>query len=72
MINKLFNSVFGSRNQRLIKQYHKLVIKINQLEPSYEALSDSDLFAKTADFRARVQKGETVDQLLPEAFASRS
>lgn len=70
MINKLFNSVFGSRNQRLIKQYHKLVIKINQLEPSYEALSDSDLFAKTADFRARVQKGETVDQLLPEAFAA--
>lgn len=70
MINKLFQSVFGSRNQRLIKQYLKLVAKINQLEPDFEKLSDADLFAKTALFRERAQKGETLDALLPEAFAA--
>ena len=71
MINKLFQSIFGSRNQRLIKQYHKWVVEINQLEPDFEKLSDIDLFAKTSEFRARVQeKGETLDQLLVEAFSA--
>lgn len=70
MINKLFQSVFGSRNQRLIKQYVKLVANINQLESDFEKLSDVDLFAKTAEFRGRAQKGETLDALLPEAFAA--
>lgn len=70
MINKLFQSVFGSRNQRLIKQYLKLVAKTNQLESDFEKLSDADLFAKTAEFRERAQKGETLDALLPEAFAA--
>lgn len=71
MSNKLFQSIFGSRNQRLIKQYRKLVTKINELEPSFEKLSDAELFAKTAEFRGRVQNnGETLDNLLPEAFAA--
>jgi preprotein translocase subunit SecA len=70
MINKLFQSVFGSRNKRLIKSYQKWVVKINLLESEFEKLSDADLFAKTGEFRARVQKGETLDQLLPEAFAA--
>lgn len=70
MINKLFQSVFGSRNERLIKNYHKLLGKINQLEPLLEKLSDPELFAKTAEFRSRIEKGETLDALLPEAFAA--
>lgn len=70
MINKIVQSIFGSRNQRLIKQYRKWVDKVNQLEPAFETLSDAELFAKTAEFRGRVQQGETLDALLPEAFAA--
>lgn len=61
--------IFGSRNQRLLKQYQKTVREINALEPQLETLSDEALQAKTAEFKARVAKGETLDNLLVEAFA---
>jgi len=69
MISKLLKSVFGSRNDRLLKQYRQTVARINALEPSIQALSDEALQAKTAEFKQRVGKGETLDALLPEAFA---
>lgn len=61
--------IFGSRNQRLLKQYQKIVREISALEPKYEALSDEQLKAKTPEFKERLAKGETLDALLPEAFA---
>ena len=61
--------IFGSRNQRLIKQYQKIVRQINALEPAMEALSDAELQAKTPELKARAAGGETLDALLPEAFA---
>ncbi|TFW18454.1 preprotein translocase subunit SecA [Massilia arenosa] len=61
--------IFGSRNQRLIKQYRKTVAAINALEPQMEQLSDAELQAKTPEFKARIEKGETLDDLLVEAFA---
>ncbi|HEX8954925.1 MAG TPA: preprotein translocase subunit SecA [Burkholderiaceae bacterium] len=61
--------IFGSRNQRLIKQYQKIVRQINALEPAMEALSDAELQAKTPELKGRYAKGETLDDLLPEAFA---
>ncbi|MFH2135334.1 MAG: preprotein translocase subunit SecA [Pseudomonadota bacterium] len=69
MISNLLKSVFGSRNDRLLKQYKQNVARINALEPSIQALSDEALQAKTAEFKQRVEKGETLDALLPEAFA---
>lgn len=62
--------IFGSRNERLLKQYRAIVAKINALEPEFEKLSDEALAAKTVEFRGRLAKGETLDQLLPEAFAT--
>ena len=61
--------IFGSRNQRLLRQYSKVVKKINALEEGLQALSDSELRAKTDEFRKRFADGENLDQLLPEAFA---
>jgi preprotein translocase subunit SecA len=61
--------IFGSRNQRLLKQYQKTVREINALEPAMEQLSDEALQAKTPEFKARIAQGETLDSLLPEAFA---
>ncbi|BBB59093.1 protein translocase subunit SecA [Undibacterium sp. KW1] len=61
--------IFGSRNQRLLKQYQKTVREINALEPKLEALSDEALQAKTAEFKARVANGESLDAILVEAFA---
>lgn len=61
--------IFGSRNQRLLKQYQATVRQINALEPTLEALSDEQLKAKTNEFKTRLGNGETLDQLLPEAFA---
>jgi preprotein translocase subunit SecA len=69
MISKILKSVFGSRNDRLLKQYRQTVARINALEPEISALSDEALRAKTAEFRQRVQQGEALDALLPEAFA---
>src|SRR6476661_5834858 len=65
----LLTQIFGSRNQRLLKQYQKTVREINALEPAIEALSDAELQAKTPQFKERIAKGEKLDDLLPEAFA---
>ena len=70
MLPKLLTSIFGSRNDRLLKQYRQVVQRVNALEPSFEALSDDALRAKTGEFRNRVAAGETLDDLLPEAFAA--
>ncbi len=69
MLNSLLTRVFGSRNERLLKQFSKSIAKINGYEPAMQALDDAALKAKTAEFKARVAKGETLDALLPEAFA---
>jgi len=69
MFPALLTRIFGSRNQRLLKQYEQAIERINSLEPSVTALSDDGLAGKTAVFRARHDAGETLDQLLPEAFA---
>ncbi|GLR26080.1 preprotein translocase subunit SecA [Limnobacter litoralis] len=69
MITTTLKKIFGSRNDRLLKAYRKQVLKINALEPAISALSDEQLRAKTDEFKARVQKGETLEDLLPEAFA---
>ncbi len=61
--------LFGSKNQREIKKLSKVVDRINALEPEIQALSDDDLKAKTAEFRERHEGGESLDQILPEAFA---
>lgn len=61
--------LFGSRNDRLLKQMQKEVSKINALEPVFEALSDEELKAKTPEFKERIAQGEELDDLLPEAFA---
>ena len=65
----LLTQIFGSRNQRLLKQYQKTVREINALEPQIEKLSDAELQAKTPEFKARVAAGESLDDILPEAFA---
>ncbi|UMR32811.1 preprotein translocase subunit SecA [Massilia sp. MB5] len=65
----LLTQIFGSRNQRLLKQYQKTVKAINALEPEYEKLSDAELQAKTPAFKERIANGEALDSLLPEAFA---
>jgi preprotein translocase subunit SecA len=70
MLPKILTSIFGSRNERLLKQYRAVVAKINALEPQFEALDDAALRAKTADFKARLGQGSTLDDLLPEAFAT--
>ena len=69
MISGLLKKIFGSRNDRLIKQYSVVVRQINALEAGIAALSDDELRGKTAEFKARVANGETLDALLPEAFA---
>ena len=69
MLPKLLTSIFGSRNDRLLKQYRQVVQKVNALEASFEQLSDTELRAKTDEFRRRHAKGESLDDLLPEAFA---
>ncbi|ONN67225.1 preprotein translocase subunit SecA [Herbaspirillum sp. VT-16-41] len=61
--------IFGSRNQRLLKQYQKIVRQINALEPSVEKLTDAELQAKTPEFKQRIAGGEALDAILPEAFA---
>ncbi len=69
MISGLLKKIFGSRNDRLIKQYSAVVRKINALEAGIAALSDDELRGKTVEFKTRVANGETLDALLPEAFA---
>ena len=69
MIFNLLKHIFGTRNDRLLKSYRKVVQKINALEAGIQALSDEALKAKTAEFKQRFTQGETLEQLLPEAFA---
>ncbi|KGQ18863.1 Preprotein translocase subunit SecA [Lysobacter dokdonensis DS-58] len=69
MLNSLLTRVFGSRNERLLGQLGGIVKKINALEPQMQALSDTELQAKTPEFRDRIAKGESLDKILPEAFA---
>ncbi|HYB52062.1 MAG TPA: preprotein translocase subunit SecA [Burkholderiaceae bacterium] len=69
MFPALLTRIFGSRNQRLLKQYEHVVANINSLEASVTPLSDAQLGAKTTEFRGRLAQGETLDALLPEAFA---
>ncbi|MBW8372081.1 MAG: preprotein translocase subunit SecA [Thiobacillus sp.] len=69
MLQSLFKKVFGSRNERLVKQYLQKVKAINALEPAMEKLSDAELAGKTAEFKSRLENGDSLDKLLPEAFA---
>jgi preprotein translocase subunit SecA len=69
MISNILTRIFGSRNERLLKQYAQAVRQINALEPSIAALSDDELKAKTAVFKERIERGEALDAVLPEAFA---
>ncbi len=69
MLGKALTKVFGSKNERVLKALQPLVDKINSLEPAMQALSDDELIAKTTEFRNRLTGGESLDDLLPEAFA---
>lgn len=70
MLTKLLTKVFGSRNDRTLRRMRKTVEVINKMEPDFEKLSDDELKAKTQEFRARLEKGEELDSLIPEAFAT--
>ncbi len=70
MITKLLTKVIGSRNDRTLRNLRKIVKQINNYEPTFEALSDEELKEKTVEFRQRLEQGETLEQLLPEAFAT--
>lgn len=69
MASNILTQIFGSRNDRLLKSYRKTIERINALEPEYEKLDDAQLRAKTQTFKDRVAAGETLDAVLPEAFA---
>src|SRR5215471_16290282 len=69
MLDTLVKKFVGSRNDREIKKILPLVARINELEPQTSSLTDEQLQSKTASFRQRFEKGETLDDLLPEAFA---
>ncbi|MDR2334872.1 MAG: preprotein translocase subunit SecA [Burkholderiaceae bacterium] len=69
MATNFLTKLFGSRNDRLLKTYRKTVVRINALEPEFEKLTDDQLRGKTQEFKDRVAKGESLDSLLPEAFA---
>src|SRR5687767_9120187 len=69
MLNSLLTRVFGSRNDRLLRQLQRSVVRINALEPEMQKLSDAQLQAKTPEFQKRIAVGESLDKLLPEAFA---
>ena len=69
MFNRLLTGIFGSRNERLLRQMNKNVAKISALEPGLKAFSDDELRGKTEEFKKRVADGESLDSLLPEAFA---
>ncbi|MDI3383166.1 preprotein translocase subunit SecA [Xenophilus aerolatus] len=70
MATNFLTRLFGSRNDRLLKQYRKTVDRINALEPQFEQLSDDALRAKTQEFKERIGRGEPLDDILPEAFAT--
>src|SRR6185369_5309198 len=62
--------IFGTQQTRLVKKYHKIVRQVREEEAKLEALSDEELKAKTGEFKERLEKGESVDALLPEAYAA--
>ncbi|MBQ9271471.1 MAG: preprotein translocase subunit SecA [Alphaproteobacteria bacterium] len=70
MLGQIARKIFGSANDRFVKKQYKIVNQINALEPDFIKLSDAELKAKTAEFRERLKKGETLDDILPEAFAT--
>ncbi len=70
MITKLLTKVIGSHNDRTLRRLKKIVKEINNYEPTFEALSDEELKAKTVEFRTRLEQGEDLDKLIPEAFAT--
>ncbi|MBN8740460.1 MAG: preprotein translocase subunit SecA [Lysobacterales bacterium 69-70] len=70
MFNRLMTSLFGSRNDRVLRQLNKVVAQIAALEPAMQALSDAELRARTDMFKQRLAEGQTLDQILPEAFAT--
>lgn len=70
MLRTIATKIFGSRNDRILRRLNKIVKKINELEPAFQALSDDELKAKTDEFRQRLANGETLEQLMPEAFAT--
>ena len=69
MLKLIVNKLFGTRNERELKKFIPLVEKIGSFEPEIQKLSDEGLRAKTQEFRDRLANGETLDDLLPEAFA---
>lgn len=69
MVMNILTKIFGSRNDRTLRRMRKNVDVINRLEPEMEKLSDEELQAKTLEFRVRLEKGESLENLLPEAFA---
>ena len=66
MLNRFLTSIFGSRNERVLRQLGKSVNQISALEPQYQALSDAELRAKTDEFRERLKNGAKLDSLLEE------
>ena len=68
MLIKMLTKVFGSRNDRTLRRMRKVVNIINGMEPAMEKLSDDELKAKTAEFRARLEKGETLESLIPDCL----
>ena len=69
MISQIAKKVFGTRNEREVKRLAPIIQHINSLEPGLKTLSDEQLAKKTVEFRERLSKGETLDDLMPEAFA---
>ena len=69
MVTGLLKKIFGSRNDRLLKQYKRIVAQINSLEQGIASLDDAALQAKTAEFKSKLAAGQTIDEILPEAFA---
>ena len=69
MIKEIFGAIFGSQNERDIKKIRPVVNKINALEPEIEKLSNEELKAKSLEFKERLNNGEKLDSILPEAFA---
>ncbi|HTN32558.1 MAG TPA: preprotein translocase subunit SecA, partial [Marinobacter sp.] len=70
MFTKLATKMFGSKNAREVKRMRKMVLRINELEEQFGGFSDTELQGKTVEFRRRIDEGESLDSLLPEAFAT--
>lgn len=70
MLSKIITKIIGSRNDRTLRFLRKIVNEINNLEPQFQTLTDEQLTAKTAEYRQRIEEGESLDKILPEAFAT--